>query len=138
VVSLPQVDDVGGETGRVAGAVVGVPETFDGLDRLGVAVLVAGPFQADLDQVLVGADHVGGMGHLPDLNQLEPLGLGDLAGVRHRGGPRLIKHVLGDQDGDQLPDVPLLGLCPVAEQIERPAAEIGPCPACWAARRSAR
>jgi hypothetical protein len=57
---------------------------------------------------------------------LEPLGLGDLTGFRHRGRPRLIEQVLADQDADQLPDVPLLGVCPVAEQVECPAAEIGP------------
>jgi hypothetical protein len=49
-----------------------------------------------------------------------------LTGLRHRGRPRLIEQVLADQDADQLPDVPLLGVCPVAEQVECSAAEIGP------------
>jgi hypothetical protein len=40
-VSLRQVGKVGAETGLVAGAVVGIPQASDGLDRLGVAVLVA-------------------------------------------------------------------------------------------------
>ena len=105
---------------------MGVLEPPDGLDRFGIAVLVAGSLQPQLDQVLVRADHVSGMVLLPQLDQLEPLGFGELVRVGHRGRPRLIEQVLADQDADQLGNVPPVGACPVAEQVECPVAEAGP------------
>jgi len=123
---LPQVGEVGSESGVVAGLAASVMKPPYGLNRLGIAVLIAGSLQAQLDQVLVGADYVSGMIFFPQLDQLEPLGLGDLVRVRHRGRPTLTEQLLSDQDADQLGNVSPVGACSVAEQIESPVVEIGP------------
>src|SRR5690242_21694251 len=70
---LPQLIQVHSETLRVARALVVVPEPPQGLDRPGIAVLVARPLDTHLDQVPQRADHVGGMAGFPQPDQLQPL-----------------------------------------------------------------
>jgi len=70
---LAQFVQVGGEARPAARALVVVPEPPEGLDRLGVAVLIARLLDTQLDQVLQRADHVSGVAGFPQPDQLKPL-----------------------------------------------------------------